>query len=182
MEAVLAINYRNFDGDFQTVTFLAAALGSGLMAGLYFVFANFVMKSLSKIPPSSGIAAMQSINREILNPFFFLIFFGTLAAGLAASFGAISFNMTRADLWAAAGTGCYGIGFLITIFFNVPLNNKLDEISASGGDEADQVWDSYIRKWGRWNTARFYCTLASAVGFMLAVYFHLEPYEWIEPD
>ncbi|UUZ79344.1 hypothetical protein LJK88_29775 [Paenibacillus sp. P26] len=56
---------------------LASALGSGLTAGLFFAFSAFVMNALSRIPPEQGIAAMQSINIAVLNPWFGVVFFGT---------------------------------------------------------------------------------------------------------
>jgi hypothetical protein len=43
-------------------------LGSGLMAGLFFVFSVVIMSALGRIPAPSGIAAMQSINKVIINP------------------------------------------------------------------------------------------------------------------
>jgi len=59
---------------------LFAALGCGLMAGLFFAFSVSVMKALARLPPAEGIAAMQSINVAILNPLFGAAFFGTAAA------------------------------------------------------------------------------------------------------
>ncbi len=56
------------------ILILLAAIGSGLMAGLFFTFSNFAMKALLKLPPSSGAAAMQSINITIINPWFPAIF------------------------------------------------------------------------------------------------------------
>ena len=44
---------------------LVAALGSRLMAGLFFAFSISVMGGLARIQPAEGIAAMQSINRAI---------------------------------------------------------------------------------------------------------------------
>ncbi|PTR10630.1 hypothetical protein C8R32_101160 [Nitrosospira sp. Nsp5] len=57
------------------LTFLAV-LGCGLMAGLFFVFSNSVMKVLARLHPESGIAAMQSINIVIINPLFLTVFLG----------------------------------------------------------------------------------------------------------
>jgi uncharacterized membrane protein len=48
------------------LTFVAA-LGSGLVAGIFFAFSNFVMKALARVSPAQGIAAMQSINVVVLN-------------------------------------------------------------------------------------------------------------------
>lgn len=43
-----------------------AALGSGLVAGIFFAFSNFVMKALARVPPAQGIGAMQSINVAVV--------------------------------------------------------------------------------------------------------------------
>src|SRR5262245_39759020 len=66
---------------------LIAALGSGLMAGLFFAFSSFIMAALAKLPAEQGIAAMNSINVTILNATFGLVFFGTtlLCLGLAVT-------------------------------------------------------------------------------------------------
>jgi len=59
---------------------LVAALGCGLMAGLFFAFSVSVMKALARLPSAEGIAAMQSINVAIINPVFLAAFIGTAAA------------------------------------------------------------------------------------------------------
>jgi uncharacterized membrane protein len=58
------------------LTFLAA-LGAGLISGLFFAFSSFVMTALHRLPSATGISAMQSINVAVLNPLFFAAFFGT---------------------------------------------------------------------------------------------------------
>jgi uncharacterized membrane protein len=40
---------------------LLAALGCGLIAGVFFAFSTFVMKALAQQPAPLGIATMQSI-------------------------------------------------------------------------------------------------------------------------
>jgi hypothetical protein len=65
------------------VLVLLAALGSGLMAGLFFVFSVAIMTALARLMPHEGVAAMQHINAVILNPLFALAFFGTAAVCLA---------------------------------------------------------------------------------------------------
>ena len=54
-----------------------AALGSGLVAGLFFGFSTAVMKALARLPPAQGMKAMQDINVVILNPVFLAVFMGT---------------------------------------------------------------------------------------------------------
>ena len=67
---------------------LFAALGCGLVGGVFFAFSTFVMKALSRLPPGEGLAAMQSINVAALNRWFMAAFFGTAGAcvlGLVSS-------------------------------------------------------------------------------------------------
>src|SRR5260370_7145531 len=63
-----------------------SAIGCGLIAGVYFAFSAFVMTSLARIAPAAGIAAMNSINVEIVRSLFMPFFLGTTltAAVLAA--------------------------------------------------------------------------------------------------
>jgi RNA polymerase sigma-70 factor (ECF subfamily) len=64
---------------------LFAALGCGLIAGVFFAFSTFVMKALAQRPSVESIAAMQSINITIINPWFMTAFFGTGLACLTES-------------------------------------------------------------------------------------------------
>ena len=59
---------------------LITALGSGLVAGVFYAFSTFVMKGLARLPSAQGIDAMQSINITVINPRFMGAFFGTAAA------------------------------------------------------------------------------------------------------
>ena len=53
------------------------AIGAALVAGIFYAFSTFVMQALGRLAPREGIAAMQSINVVVINPLFFLAFFGT---------------------------------------------------------------------------------------------------------
>lgn len=57
-----------------------AALGCGLMAGVFFAFSTFVMPALARLTPPEGIAAMQSINVKAVKSVFLAVFLGTAAA------------------------------------------------------------------------------------------------------
>ena len=54
-----------------------AAIGCGLVAGIFFAFSSFVMPALGRIAPEQGINAMQSINVAVLNVGFLSLFVGT---------------------------------------------------------------------------------------------------------
>src|SRR5687767_8238217 len=64
-------------------TTLVAALGAGLIAGVFFAFSTFVMPALARLPAAQGIAAMQSINITVMNRWFLAAFMGTTLVCLA---------------------------------------------------------------------------------------------------
>jgi uncharacterized membrane protein len=143
-----------------TVALWFCAMGTGLMAGVYFTFSTFVMTSLARIPRSAGVAAMQSINSTILRSLFMPLFFGTTLASLALTGVAI---VRRGEPGSAAllvGGSSYVVGmFLCTVIFNVPLNNELDAADPES-DETAGIWSRYLRVWTLWNHVR---TVASGV-------------------
>ena len=141
-----------------TLTF-AAALSSGLVAGVFFAFSSFVMPALGRIHPDQGIAAMQSINVSVITPGFMLALFGTAAIALVLGIGAISrWGQTGPMLILAAGAlyliGCIGV----TMGGNVPLNDALAAVQVGSADGAT-LWARYLQDWTFWNHVR---TAASA--------------------
>jgi hypothetical protein len=54
---------------------VATAIGSGLVAGFFLAFSICVMRALGRLPAGQGIAAMQSVNVEVLNPWFITAFY-----------------------------------------------------------------------------------------------------------
>ncbi len=144
------------------------AVGSGLMAGLFFAFSVSVMPALRRLQPSSGIAVMQAINRAILNPLFMLVFMGTT---LVAAALAVSTLWTWDDGGAAlrlAGGLCYLIGaFGITAAYHVPRNNVIDTLDPSNEASAAK-WSTYLAEWVPWNHVRALASTASLVLFVVA--------------
>ena len=62
---------------------LFAALGCGVVAGVFFAFSTFVMKALASLPAPQAIAAMQAINVSAVTPAFMAALLGTaLACGV----------------------------------------------------------------------------------------------------
>src|SRR5262245_22946607 len=121
--------------DLISILTFVAALGCGLVAGIFFAFSNFVMKALARVPPAQGIAAMQSINVVVLNKRFFVVFFGTALCCLALA-------ITSLFLWQKAGAGYLLVGsllyligtILVTITCNVPLNEALAAVNPSSAE------------------------------------------------
>ena len=141
------------DSLFQGLALLAS-LGCGLNGGFFFAFSVVVMRALAQRPAPEGIAAMQSINVVVLNPWFLGLFFGT--AGLcvvAAILGSLNWSEPRAAWWLA-GSVLYLVGtILVTMRFNVPRNQALKR-AAPSSDEAASLWADYLVTWTSWNHVR----------------------------
>jgi uncharacterized membrane protein len=143
------------------------ALGCGLLAGLYFAFSVFIMTALNRLGPTAGAAAMNSINNQILRSLFMPLFLLTSLASLAlAVIGAVRWRQPVAWLLVAGGI-TYVVGmFVVTMIFNVPLNNRL---LASRGAEVDAMWHHYLVRWTRWNHVRTLASLAASALFVAAL-------------
>jgi len=151
------------------VAFLSA-LGAGLVAGIFFAFSSFIMKALGRLPSDQGIAAMQSVNVTVLNPWFFAVFFGTaVVTAVLAVFGCLHWGAPGAGNLLAGGL-LYLIGCVfVTIVFNVPLNNALAKVDPESADGAE-LWERYISRWTAWNHVRTIMSLASAALMIMALW------------
>ena len=146
-----------------------AALGCGLMGGLLFAFSNFVMTALSHQPPASGVRTMQAINVYILNPLFFVVFFGTAAASFALAMATILRLPRSGAPLLLAGSALYLIGTVgVTMVFNVPLNNRLSVLNPDTA-EAAKYWIKYVSEWVRWNHVRTIASVMATALFILAI-------------
>lgn len=153
----------------STVLLWFAAIGCGMMAGLYFAFSTFIMTALGRIPQAHGISAMQSINSAILRSLFMPLFWGTtLAALLLAALALFRPGEAAAMAMLAAGI-IYVVGmFVCTVIFNVPLNNALDAVDPSS-TEAAAVWARYLKDWTFWNHLRTIASAAASALFVVAL-------------
>jgi len=148
---------------------LLAALGSGLMAGLFFAFSAFIMQALGRRPAPIGIAAMQAINETILNPIFFLVFFGTAVLSVVIAVWALLGWSEWASGWRLGGALLYLIGAIgITMRCNVPLNDRLAKAVADSAEGAT-LWSHYLKVWTRWNHVRTISCTAASAGFILGI-------------
>jgi uncharacterized membrane protein len=138
-----------------------SALSVGIMAGVYFTFSVFVMRSLDALEKPAGMIAMQSINRIIQRSLFLPLFFvSSLTCLTLAVLGTM--NWGDPGTWQmATGGALYVVGMLlVTIAGNVPLNNALEAVDANGA-EAEAMWRRYMQRWLPWNHVRTVsCTIS----------------------
>ena len=145
-----------------SVLALLSALGSGLIAGAFFAFSTFVMKALDRLPPPQGIAAMNSINVVVINPWFMGAFLGTALACLVLAVSSLLAWQRPGAGYLLAGAVLYIVGtFLVTMVFNVPRNNALAAVDPASAEGA-RLWASYLSGWTAWNHVRTVAALAAA--------------------
>ena len=146
---------------------LFAALGSGLMAGVFFTFSTFVMTALARLPSEQGIAAMQSINVVVINPSFGGAFFGTATACVLLAVIALVRRRMSGAAWLLVGSVLYLAGtFAVTIVFNVPLNDALAAVQPAS---AEGLWTRYVATWTIWNHVRTAAAFLASASFIVAL-------------
>lgn len=152
-----------------TVLTMLAALGSGLAAGVFFIFSNTVMASLARLPVAQGVAAMQTINVVIINAAFMTVFMGTAILSLALGVRAVMAWGEAGAAWLLAGSIAYLVGsFLVTVIFNVPLNDALAAVDATS-TEGGALWMRYLEEWLPWNHVRAVASLVATASFIVAL-------------
>lgn len=141
---------------------IAAAVSSAVLTGVLFAFSTSVMPALASRPPAEGMAAMQAMNRTILNPLFGLLFGGSALLCLVVAATA-PFTTDEAGWgWRLAGGALYVVGVTLeTMAINVPMNDRLD--AADPATEAGrEVWATFVPRWTRWNDVRSFLGAVAA--------------------
>lgn len=141
----------------------ATAFYCWLVSGVFLTFSDFVMKSLGAIPAAQGIAAMQSINIKVFRSLFMVGLFSIAAVSVYFIAAAVLYGGEGSILRAIAG-GLYLVTvMLVSVFGNIPLNNKLAVVDPET-QAAAELWHRYLKVWVQWNHIR---TLGSAVAALL---------------
>ncbi|MGY1813498.1 anthrone oxygenase family protein [Blastococcus sp. SYSU D00820] len=138
-----------------TAVVVAAAVGSGLVAGVFLAFSGFVMRALGSLPPAAGAAAMRAVNVAAVRPPLMTALFGTALLHVVAAIGVLAGGpLDRSGVLVLAGAVAYLAGLVgVTAVANVPLNDRLAATEPGSADEAAS-WARYTRRWTRWNTVR----------------------------
>ena len=151
----------------KSITLFSAVLLTGLSAGFFYAWAVSVIPGTKGVSDQIYLETMQSINRAILNPAFFLIFFGS---PLLLAVSTVQHFHDRLTFWimlAASITYLAGT-FGVTTLGNVPLNNSLDvlDLSELSVDLMTSTRKQYELKWNRLHMIR---TIFSVLSFMFSL-------------
>ncbi|MEP6597526.1 MAG: anthrone oxygenase family protein [Ginsengibacter sp.] len=140
----------------NSLLFLSVFL-SALIMGLLYGYACSVNPGLNKLTDSEYLRAMQSINKEILNPFFFISFMGTLMILPVTTWYSKSHATLTCFYLLLAASIIYIIGVVgVTAFGNIPLNNalaKFNILSATSSDLSKQR-SLFEASWNRYHLIR----------------------------
>jgi uncharacterized membrane protein len=148
---------------------LAAALGAGVIGGVFFAFSSFVMPALARLPPSQGVAAMQSINVTVLNGSFLGVFVGTAVLCLVAFARSLTVWADPGARFGLIASLLYLVGVIaVTRAFNIPRNDALSAVAAESA-EAVELWSRYLVEWCFWNHVRAAAAVLSAGSFALGL-------------
>jgi uncharacterized membrane protein len=152
----------------RVALFGLALLAGALSAGFFYTFSILIMPALATADGGTAILAMQKINLSVRTVLFAFAFFGAPVLALLAALAAgLAGHCSAAGLALASGLLQIGAVFAVTMMVNVPLNEALAPVAASG-PAAAATWASYDARWTPWNhvravgaTASFLCLLAA---------------------
>jgi uncharacterized membrane protein len=146
---------------FSNIILVLATTCTALMAGLFFSFSCSVVSGLGTLPDEEYIAAMQSINKAILNPAFFIVFFGVLLLLPLSTWLSYSQPTSKTFWLLLAGTILYLIAvFGTTVVGNIPLNNSLDKFKLLNATK-EAISSQRAMFENRWNNLNNIRTIAS---------------------
>lgn len=150
-----------------TVLLIITAVLTALIAGLFYAYSCSVVLGLGKLSDAEYLKAMQNINREILNPVFFMSFMGTAILLPLSTFLLRGEQPVFIFLLLAALAYLIGV-FGVTVVGNVPMNDQLDQfdILGSAAEAVKQMRDNFENRWNFLNNIR---TAFSIISITLAV-------------
>lgn len=150
----------------------SAAIGSAAVGGLFLAFSTFVMRGLDRTGPADAITAMRGINAEAqANAPFLAFFFGATLLALAVGVVALG-RLGQPGTWfLLAGAVAGLLAMVVTVAFNVPLNDRLDGVDPAALSAADAAreWQAYLSAWSAWNHVRTFTGFAAAVLLLLGL-------------
>jgi uncharacterized membrane protein len=149
-----------------------AAIASAAAGGMMYVFSTFVMHGLNRTGPIEAITAMRGINAEAnASAAFLLAYLG--AAVLALVVGVIATVQLRKPgrWWVLVGAAFGILAAIITMAFNVPLNDHLDGGDPQGLSAADAAreWQAFYPMWTAWNHVRTVTAFVASALLLIGV-------------
>ena len=136
-----------------------------LNAGFFYTWSFTITQSLNLIEATSAVSAMQSVNANIRNAWFAVIFFGAPVLLLLTTFMLFLNNLWKPSLLFSIASIAAATTVIITMTVHVPMNNELAMVSPAAASSF-QLWADYSSAWTQWNHLR---TSTSVISLMAAL-------------
>lgn len=153
----------------KNLSLLLATLTTTLTTGVFVAFCVTVNTALGRLPDAVYLEVMQHINVDIVNPAFIFIFAGgPLFLGLTVLVHSRKPLSPRFLLICAAAL-IYILGsFVVTVFGNIPLNDKLAvfSIHEASVPAIKTMRQGFEGPWNSWHMVR---TAAGVIAAVLLV-------------
>jgi len=146
-----------------------AILFTGLLAGLFYGYDCSVIKGIGNLQNEVYLQSFQSINKAIQNPYFFTSFIGSLLVLPVVSWLNYTNSHAIPFYLLLSASLVYFIGvFGVTIFCNVPLNERLANfhISSATKSELTAMRKLFETTWNKYHTIR---TVSSIISFGMTI-------------
>lgn len=154
---------------FSDIILVITATLTALQAGLFYAWSCSVMLGFARLNDREFVTAMQATNRAILNPVFFVSFFG---APVFLIISTIFHYYQPHRFWflLAATVVFLGGTFGVTMFGNVPLNNRLDrfDLKAATEEQIALQRKNFERPWNNLNAVRAVSSTISVILVIIA--------------
>lgn len=148
---------------------IIAILLTGLIAGLFYGYDCSIIKGLGDLSDQEYLSAFKSINRAILNPYFFISFMGSMLVLPIAVWLTYKDGGTASCYLLVASAIVYGAGvFGVTLLGNVPLNNLLEQFDIQVASQTD-IQALRQKFEASWNKLHHIRTYANILSFLLAI-------------
>ena len=147
---------------------VATTVATGLVAGVFLTFSDFVMRSLRAAEPAAGMDAMQWINRVVYRSVFMWLLLGIAPVSVLLAIAVMLNTSMDQSAWVLGSAVLYLFGVIaVTRVGNVPMNNALDRMNNNSAHD-QEYWTTYLRRWTRLNHVRTVASVLAFGGFLAA--------------
>lgn len=160
----------------EHMAIVALVLVMGLSAGLCFTWSNAITPGIGRLDDLGYLQSFQQMNRTIINPLFFAVFFGPFFLNLVSIY-LFKGHSSQLLWWLIAAGIIYFLGVLIvTIFGNVPLNEILDktDLGMASLDELKQLREKFEFRWNRLHSIRTFTSIISFLMLVIGLSFNIK--------
>ena len=142
---------------------VAATVSSGLLAGVFVLYAHTVMPALGRADDETFVTTFALLDRAIVNPWFMIT--GFLGAPLLTAVAAALYVGEDPLWWIVAALVLHMVMIIETARIHLPRNDALKAADEQPGRDAPAARGAFDeRRWVRWNLVR---TLTSTTAFAL---------------